>query len=130
MKFKRVNLCIMRVRHVLACLLLMLLRANSASAQQSAPVLEPLDDSQLWTAVQLAVPLRERIDLILGGTFMLVRNFTHPVYEGGGSSLRFRMGRYFALSPIYQFVATQYYPGVHTHESRLAINAAFSIPIK
>ena len=41
-----------------------------------------------------------------------------------------RLGRYFALSPIYQFVATQYYPGVHTRENRLSINGVVSVPIK
>ena len=52
------------------------------------------------------------------------------MYETAGAAVRFRLGRYFALSPIYQFVATQYYPGIHTRENRLSINGVVSVPIK
>ena len=110
-------------------MILGLLPAKVSSAQNAVPFSDP-DDSQLWTAVQLALPLRERTQLILSGSFRLGRNFSHPVYETGGASLRFRLGRYFALSPIYQFVATQYYPGIHTRENRLSINGVVSVPIK
>jgi len=113
----------------LACMLLSLLFAKSSSAQNTVPVTDP-DDSQLWTGVQFALTLREQTQLILSGSFRQGRDFSHPVYETGGAAVRFRLGRYFALSPIYQFIATQYYPGVHTRENRLSINGVVSIPIK
>ena len=116
-------------RCLLVCVLLSLLAAEISAAQDILPVPDP-DDSQLWTAVQVAVPLKERVDLILSGTLRLGRDFSRPVYETGGASVRFALGRYFALSPIYQFVATQYYPDVHTRESRLSINGVVSVPIK
>src|SRR5262245_28980486 len=116
-------------RGFLVCILLSLLAAKFSAAQDIVSAPDP-DDSQLWSAVQVAVPLKERVDLILSGTLRLGRDFSHPVYEAGGTSVRFALGRYFALSPIYQFVATQYYPGVHTHENRLSINGVVSIPIK
>jgi hypothetical protein len=119
-----------RLQYLLAWLFLLFPFANFANAQGSLPVSHPDDDSELWTAVQVALPLREKTDLILTGSFRLGRNFSHPVYEAGGSALRFHFGRHFALSPIYQFVATQYYPGVHTRENRLSINGVFSLPIK
>lgn len=118
-----------RTRCLLVCILLSLLAAKFSAAQDIVPVPDP-DDSQLWTAVQLAVPLKDRVDLIVSGTLRLGRDFSHPVYETGGASVRFGLGRYFALSPIYQFVATQYYPGVHTRENRLSINGVVSVPIK
>jgi Protein of unknown function (DUF2490) len=118
------------VRYFLACMLLCLPPANRASAQDAASVSYPDDDSQLWTSVQFALPLRERIDLILLGSLRQGRDFTHPVFEAGGSALRLRLGRYFALSPMYQFVATQNYPGVHTIENRLFIGGVFTIPVK
>ena len=118
-----------RTRCPLVCILWSLLVARFSAAQDIVPVPDP-DDSQLWTAVQVAVPLKERVDLILSGTLRLGRDFSHPVYETGGASVRFALGRYFALSPIYQFVATQYYPGVHTRENRLSINGVVSVPIK
>ena len=68
--------------------------------------------------------------MIVSGTLRLGRDFSHPIYETGGASVRFELGRYFALSPIYQFVATQYYPGVHTRENRLSINGVVSVPVK
>ena len=118
-----------RLRYLLACLILGLLPAKVSSAQNTLLVSDP-DDSQLWTGVQFALPLRERTQLILSGSFRQGRNFSHPVYETGGASVRFRLGRYLALSPIYQFVATQYYPAVHTRENRLSINGVVSVPIK
>jgi hypothetical protein len=123
------SLHILRLRYVLACVVLGLLPAKVSTAQSSLPISD-LDDSQLWTAVQLALPLQERTQLILSGTFRQGRDFSHPVYESGGASVRFRLGRYLALSPIYQFVATQYYPGIHTRESRVSLNGVVSIPIK
>ena len=129
MKVHPTFLHISRVRCFWACLLLGLLPGRYASAQNSVVVPDP-DDSQLWTGVQVALPLREQTDLILSGTLRLGRDFSHLVYETGGAALRFRLGRYFAVSPIYQFVATQYYPGVHTRENRLSISGVFSIPIK
>jgi hypothetical protein len=120
---------ILRFWYLLACLILGLLPAKVSSAQNTVPVSDP-DDSQLWTGVQFALPLQERTQLILSGSFRQGRNFSHPVYETAGASLRFRLGRYFALSPIYQFVATQYYQGVHTRENRLSINGVVSVPIK
>ena len=120
---------ILRLRYFLAYVILGLLPARFSNAQDTVPVTDP-DDSQLWTGVQFAVPLRERTELILAGSFRLGRDFSHPVYETAGAAVRFRLGRYFALSPIYQFVATQYYPGIHTRENRLSINGVVSIPIK
>ena len=120
---------ILRLRYLLACVILGLVPAKVSSAQDTIPVSDP-DDSQLWTGVQFALPLQERTQLILSGSFRLGRDFSHPVYETGGAAVRFRLGRYFALSPIYQFVATQYYPGIHTRENRLSINGVVSVPIK
>ena len=120
---------ILRLRYLLACVILGLVPAKVCRAQDTIPVSDP-DDSQLWTGVQFALPLQERTQLILSGSFRLGRDFSHPVYETGGAAVRFRLGRYFALSPIYQFVATQYYPGIHTRENRLSINGVVSVPIK
>ena len=123
------SLHLLLLRYLLACLILGLLPAKFSNAQDTVPVSDP-DDSQLWTGVQFALPLQERTQLILSGSFRLGRDFSHPVYETGGAAVRFRLGRYFALSPIYQFVATQYYPGIHTRENRLSINGVVSVPIK
>ena len=123
------SLHLLRLRYLLVCLILGLLPARLSSAQNTVPISDP-DDAQLWSSVQLALPLRERTQLILSGSLRQGRDFSHPVYESGGASVRFRLGRYFAVSPIYQFVATQYYPGIHTRENRLSINGVVSVPIK
>ncbi|MBM3804625.1 MAG: DUF2490 domain-containing protein [Acidimicrobiia bacterium] len=110
--------------------LLGLLIPKEAVAQGSAPVPSTDDDSELWMAVQFAMPLRERTDLVLAGSYRQGRDFSHPAYETGAVALRLRLGRRIALSPLYQFVATQYYPGVHTRENRLAVSTVFSFPVK
>jgi hypothetical protein len=130
MRFYRTSLRIARVRCLLAGMLLGFLSPRQAGAQGTLPVSPSDDDSQFWATVQFAVPLRERTDLILSSSFRQGRDFSHPVYETGGAAVRFRLGRYLAFSPIYQFVATQYYPGVHTRENRLSINGVLSIPLK
>ncbi len=88
------------------------------------------DDSEFWTAIQVAVPLGDKTDLILSGSFRVGRDFSHPVYENVGGTILFRLGRHFTVAPFYQFVATQYYPGVHTFESRLAVSGTASFPWK
>jgi hypothetical protein len=123
------SLHLLRLRYLLACFILGLLPARFSSAQNTVPISDP-DDSQLWTSVQFALPLRERTQLILSGSLRQGRDFSHPVYESGGAAVRFRLRRYFAVSPIYQFVATQYYPGIHTRENRLSMNGVVSVPIK
>lgn len=118
----------LRVLSLLAWLILVLLPAKLSSAQ-TASVSDP-DDTQLWASVQVALPLQEQTQLILSGSFRQGRDFSHPVYESGGAAVRFRLGRYFAASPIYQFVATQSYPGIHTRENRLSMNGVVSLPIR
>lgn len=126
----RTSLHIVRLQGLLAFVFAVLLPARFASAQSTDALSDAEDDSQLWTAVQFALPLREQADLILSGSFRQGRDFSHPVYEAAGAAVRFRLGRYFALSPIYQFVATQYFPSVHTTENRLSISSAVSVPVK
>jgi hypothetical protein len=110
--------------------LISLALVTSAAAQGNTEIPSTGDDSELWTAVEFAMPLRERTDLVLAGSYRQGRDFSHPVYETGAAAVRFRLGRHITLSPLYQFVATQYYPGVHTRENRLAFSSVFSFPVK
>ena len=98
--------------------------SNRISAQQTIDRTD--SDTQLWTGVQIAFPLRDRLNLIALGTFRLGRDFTHPVYESGGAALQFRVTKYLSLSPIYQFVATQPYPAIHVTENRFSINCSLN----
>jgi|KBSSwiStaDraftv2_1062776.scaffolds.fasta_scaffold602281_2 hypothetical protein len=102
--------------------------SSRLSAQQT---IDPTDsDTQAWMGVQIAFPLRERLNLIASGTFRQGRDLTHPVYEAAGASLQFRVRKYLSLSPIYQFVATQPYAAIHVIENRFSINCSLTKPWK
>ena len=84
------------------------------------------DDNQFWGGVQVGVPLREKVDVVLIGSVRQGRDFSHPVQEQGGAALMFRVGEFMSVSPVYQFLATQPYAFIHGHENRLSLNVSFS----
>ncbi len=107
----------------LSCLCIQGLRAQAVPSAAD-------DDSELWSSIQVAVPIRDQADLLVSGSFRVGRDFSHPVYQNVGAALPFRLGKHVITWPAYQFVATQYYPGVHSTENRLAGGATISFPLK
>jgi hypothetical protein len=89
-----------------------------------------IDDTQLWTSAQFAFPVRDKIDLVVLGSFRIGRDISHLVYENGGAAVSFKRGEHLAVAASYLFVATQYYPGVHTTENRFSISGTVSVPWK
>ena len=108
-------------------LLLLILGCTRVFAQ---PEFDAVDDHQAWGGAQLALPLRENLDLVLLGSLRQGRDFTHLVYENAGGSLVFGFGKHFTLSPMYQFIGAQPYSTVHTLENRISLVASFRFPLK
>jgi hypothetical protein len=96
------------------CLLLCALSSlASAQAIQS--------DNQLWTDVQLAVPITKNIDFNMLGTLRLGRDIGRPVDERVGVGFTFRWGKYFTVSPNWLQIGMQPFRGRKVWESRLTL---------
>lgn len=79
--------------------------AFTASVQSQSP--DPRSDTQSWNEVEFAVPLNEQVELTLSGTLRLGRNLRDLVDERVGASLRFKLGKYFEVSPGYEYIVKQ-----------------------
>ena len=70
----------------LCAILLCCSGACFAQAQQAAQ-----DDTQTWQEVQISVPLKKKIDMVVNGQLRLGRNLTDFVDERGGMGLVFTL---------------------------------------
>ena len=78
-------------------------------------------DNQIWTDVQLAVPLTKNFDVNLGGTLRLGRDISRPVDERVGVGFTFRWGKYFTVSPNFLAIGMQPFRGRKVWENRLTV---------
>ena len=92
--------------------------SSLASAQSVIPL---QDDNQLWTDVQLAVPVTKNFDFNLLGTLRLGRDISHAVDERVGVGFTFRWGKYLTVSPNYLHIDMQPFRGREVLENRLTL---------
>jgi hypothetical protein len=93
---------------------LLVLLCTSASAQSHT-------DNQLWSDVQIAVPVTSTIDFNILSGVRLGRDISHPVDERIGAGFSFKLGKYLTLSPNYLYIGTQPFEGRRGWESRLSL---------
>lgn len=79
--------------------------AHNALAQ-SQPA-DSRSDTKSWNEVQFTVPFSEQVEMTLSGEFRFGRNLSNFVDERVGASLRFKLGKYFDLSPGYEYIVKQ-----------------------
>ena len=97
----------------------------TALGQTTSP---PRSDAQVWTEVQLSVPLAQKIDLVLMGVTRFGRNVSRPVNERIGGGVSFKVGKYLTLLPFYLHVASQPTKNIHFTEERITLEAAVRFP--
>jgi Protein of unknown function (DUF2490) len=97
---------------------LLFLLSGLASGQAIVP---PQSDNQLWTDVQVAVPVTKNIDFNVLGTLRLGRDISHAVDERIGVGFSFRFGKYLTLSPNYLHIGMQPFEGRRVWENRLSL---------
>ena len=97
-----------------------------AQAQSAKPV---RDDRQVWSEVQLAVPLNKQVDYVMSGTLRLGRNVRRPVDERIGVGFSFKAGKYLTLFPSYAYLRTQPTRGKNLSEDRLGFAATLRVPL-
>ena len=84
-------------------------------------MIPPQSDNQLWTDVQLGVPVTKNFDFNILGTLRLGRDISHPVDERVGVGFTFRWGKYFTVSPNYLHIGMQPFRGRKIWENRLTV---------
>jgi len=78
-------------------------------------------DNQVWTDVQLAVPVTSMIDVNLLGTLRLGRDIHRPVDERVGVGLTVRVGKYVTVAPNFQAIGMQPFAPRRVWENRLSL---------
>jgi len=103
------------LKTVLNVCLLVCALSSLASAQAIT------NDNQVWTDVQLAVPVTKHFDFNVLGTLRLGRDISRPVDERVGVGFTFRSGKYFSVSPNYVHIGMQPFRGRKLWENRLTV---------
>jgi hypothetical protein len=103
-----------RVCFLIALCCLCLLAAYNAQAQSET-------DNQLWTEVQVAVPVTSTVDFNILGTLRLGRDISHTIDERIGAGFSFKFGKYLTLSPNYLHIGMQPFAGRRIWENRLTL---------
>ncbi|HKP84309.1 MAG TPA: DUF2490 domain-containing protein [Pyrinomonadaceae bacterium] len=101
-------------KQLLLQLLTMFVLATCASAQ-----LVDRTDNQVWSDVQVAVPVTKQFDFNVLGTLRLGRDINRPVDERVGVGFTFKAGKYFTASPNYLHIGMQPFRGRKIWENRL-----------
>jgi len=78
-------------------------------------------DNQLWSDVQVAVPVTKTIDFNLLGTLRLGRDVTRPVDERAGVGFTFRFGKYLTVAPNFLGIGMQPVRNRRVWENRLSL---------
>lgn len=78
-------------------------------------------DNQVWSDVQLAVPVTKTVDFNMLGTLRLGRDINRPVDERTGVGFTFRFGKYLTVAPNYLGIGMQPFRGRRVWENRLSL---------
>jgi hypothetical protein len=78
-------------------------------------------DNQIWSDVQVAVPMTKNIDFNILGTLRLGRDVSRPVDERLGTGFTLRFGQHVSIAPNFLYIATQPVRNRRGWESRLSL---------
>jgi len=101
----------------IASFVLLVLLGGVASAQSTVS----RSDNQVWTDVQLAVPVTGTVDFNIVGTLRVGRDISHPVDERIGAGFSFKFGKYVTVAPNYLHIGMQPFRGRRVWENRLSL---------
>ena len=97
-------------------LLTVFVLASSTSAQSVDRT-----DNQVWTDVQIAVPVTKQFDFNILGTLRLGRDINRPVDERVGVGFTFKHGKHLTVQPHYFHIAMQPFRNRKVWENRLVV---------
>jgi hypothetical protein len=99
--------------------------SSGAQAQSTGPV---RGDTQVWSEVQIAVPLSKQVDFLMIGTVRLGRHVHRPVDQRLGAGFSYKAGEYLTLAPTYSYIRAQPTRGRNQSEDRLILAATVNAP--
>lgn len=99
------------------------------SAQTSTP---PRSATQIWLESQFAVPINERIDLVIVGGFHSGRKTERPVVEHAsmGIGASFRLNKHLTIFPFYTHFENQTALPRRNSEERFTLEATLKFPLR
>jgi hypothetical protein len=102
--------------------------ANTVHAQTVSP---PRSATQVWAEQTIAVPVSQRVDLVLMGYVHLGRKSERPVAEHAGTGLgvSFKVGKHLTLFPFFTHYEYQSPMPSRNKEERLTVEATLRFPI-
>src|SRR5580765_2107697 len=108
-------------------LLTVILAIQAAHGQTRAPVHSA---DQIWIEPQFAVPLNDRIDLVLLGNFHFGRRAELPVAEHAstGVGIAAKVGKHVVVFPFFMHFENQTAGPIRSKEERLTLEATFKVP--
>jgi len=88
------------------------------------------DDNQSWNDVQLTVPINERFDFTLAGTFRFGKNITRLNDRRIAAGFVYKPNKSWSFQPFYWHILARNASGRFLTEHRLNIRAAYRFPFK
>ncbi len=90
----------------------------------------PKVDTQLWTDVQLTVPINKQFDFVLQGTLRLGGDVSTVVDRRIGTGFNFKASKYVTLNELYIHREARPANGRSEYEERLTLGATIRFPIR
>lgn len=87
-------------------------------------------DNQLWTDVQLTVPLNKQFDFVLQGTLRFGGDISTVVDRRISAGFNFKTSKYVTLNELYVHREARPANGREEHEERLTLGTTVRVPIQ
>lgn len=113
-----------RTGQLLLQLLTVFVLASCASAQTVDRT-----DNQIWTDVQIAVPVTKQFDFNILGTLRVGRDISRPVEERVGVGFTFKHGEHLTVAPHYFHIGMQPFRNRRVWENRLVLPVTLSFDV-
>ena len=114
-----------KIPGTLLILMIVACAPHGVRAQSQVPQI----DDQLWTDVQLTVPLNKQFDFLLQGTVRLGGDVSTLVDQRIGTGFNFKATRYLTFNELYLHREARPANGRQEREERLTLGATVRIPI-
>lgn len=88
------------------------------------------DDNQSWNDVQLTVPMTEKFDFILLGTWRFGKDISRFNERRTGVGYVYKPGKSWSVSPFYQNIVARNSGGRFRQENRLNLRINYRFPFK
>lgn len=117
-----------RAIHLLICVHLIFTVGSAVTISAQTTELEPDEETQFRSEVEVSVPLHKRVELIFGGRLRV----GHGIAFRERARLEFSLkpSKYFTLAPGYRYQIVQESTGENTQEHRFSFAGTVHLPVK